>query len=204
MSLEKEIKHNCPHCNEEQTLSFYNSVNVTIEPNLKNRVLNGKLNSQICSNCKKEINIMSGFLYHDMENQLMINFKQDEDPDKLSKSKILNDLKDKGYIYRNVNSYPELIEKIKLFDLKINDNIIDKVKAELLIMLSTSLKEVIGETDDSEINIFFDEYEKGLFKKKLLFIFFLHPSQIMKIDYNLKKLNQQDRQKLFDLEILRN
>lgn len=203
MSLEKQIKHNCPHCNIKQTLNFYNSVNVTIQPNLKGRVLNGKLNSQQCPNCKKEINIMSGFLYHDMENQLMINFKLDEDVDELSKSKILSDLRGKGYIYRNVNSYPELIEKIKLFDLKLNDIIIEKVKSDLLIILNSSLKDVLDKTEDSEINIFFEKIKKSFFKKKLSFVFFLNPSQMMEIDYDLKKMNKIERQQLFDLNTLR-
>jgi hypothetical protein len=204
MSLEKQIKHNCPHCDIEQSLSIYNSVNVTIQPDLKSRVLSGKLNSQPCSNCKKDINIMSGFLYHDMENRVMINLKLDEGDDELSKSEILKNLKDQGYIYRNVNSYPELIEKIKLIDHKLNDSIIENIKSELTVMLSKSLNAVVGETDDSEINIFFDKIEKSLFKKKLSFLFFMHPSQIMSIDYDLKKLSKQDRQNLYDLDVLRN
>ncbi|WP_425077917.1 CpXC domain-containing protein [Psychroserpens sp. S379A] len=204
MSLEKQIKHNCPHCNTEQNLIIYNSVNVTIEPSLKSKVINGKLNIQQCTNCKKEINIISGFLYHDMENQLMLNFSPDSDADQISKSEMLSELKEKGYIYRIVDSYPALVEKIKLFDLKINDKVVEKVKSELSLMLNSSLNEVVGKTDESEINIFFDKYDKGLFKKKLSFIFFLHPSQIMKIDYNIKKLSKKDRAKIFDLETLRN
>ena len=29
---------------------------------------------------------------------------------------MFQDLKDKGYIYRHIKTYPELIEKIKIFD----------------------------------------------------------------------------------------
>ena len=133
----------------------------------------------------------------------MINFKQGEDNDEISKSELLEGLKDKGYIYRNVNTYPELVEKIKIFDSKMNDQIIEKIKSELLIMLSVSLKEVIGDTDESEINIFYDKLEKSLFKKKLSFVFFLHPSQMMKMGYSLKKLSPDDKRQLFDLESLR-
>lgn len=203
MSLESEIKENCPHCSVEQTLIFFNSVNVTLQPNLKIKVLNGKLNSQQCSNCKNEINIMSGFLYHDMENQLMINFKVAKGDDELSKSEILSDLKGKGYIYRSVNSYPELIEKIKIFDLNLNDIIIEKVKSNLLLILRSSLKEVIAEADNSEINIFFESIKRRFFVKKLSFVFFLNPSQLMEIDYGLNKLNKIERQQLFDLDSLR-
>ena len=203
MSLEQQIQHNCPHCNTIQDLKIYNSVNVTIEPELKNKVLQGKLNSQQCTNCKKEINIVSGFLYHDMVNQLMINFSPDSDNDKISATKMLEDLKEKKYLYRVVDSYPKLVEKIKLFDLNMNDEVVERVKLDLKQILSASLKEAIGETEDAEIHIFFDKYIKSLFKKKLSFVFFLHPSQMMQIDYEIKKLSKLDRDNLFNLDTLR-
>jgi hypothetical protein len=202
MGLEKQIKYNCPHCSIEQTSRYYNSVSITNQPELKDRVITGKLNTQQCSNCNKEVNFMSGFLYHDMENRFMIDFNQNEGADELTKHEISEHLNDMGYIYRKVHSYPELIEKIKIFDSNLNDEIIDELKLGLSVMLGNSLK-VAGESKDSQINIFFEAFTKGSFKKKLSFIFFLHPSRRMKMDYDLKELNQNNKQKLFDLEVLR-
>lgn len=204
MSLEQQISYSCPHCNSKQSLQFYKSVNVTLQPELKSKVLSGQLNSQTCNHCHKEINIMSGFLYHDMEQRLLLTFNPDKVDTDTSISDMIAEFGDKGYIIRIVNSYPKLVEYIKLFDLQLNDQVINIVKKALLTTLRTSLKEVTEVNEDTEIHLFFDAYEKRIFKKELSFIFFLHPSQMMKIKYDLKKLSKSDRHLLFDLESLRN
>lgn len=204
MSLRNQIVQNCPHCQHSQELFFYQSVNVTLDSSLKQLVLDGKLNSQSCSNCGKEINIVTGLLYHDMEKRIMLHFKEDFDTDELNDFKRFQDLKDRGYIYRHVQTYPALIEKIKIFDMELNDLVVDTIKAELSETLKSSLKEVIAEdTEALEINLLFEKYEKSLFKKQLCFLFFLHPSQMMQTSFSLKSLDKTKRRELFNIEALR-
>ncbi|WP_299333945.1 CpXC domain-containing protein [uncultured Psychroserpens sp.] len=206
MSLEQKRLSNCPNCGSEEQLTFYSSVNVTIQPELKTKVIKGQLNDNTCSNCKKNINVVSGFLYHDMQNQIMINFKTEDtndDSEGISGSEILKDLKDKGYIYREVFSYPKLVEKIQIFDLKLNDQIIDKTAEGLKLMLSESLKATVEDPEDYKVNILFNSIKKGLFKKKIQYYFFTHPSQMMQIEYDFKNLTKEDRIKLFQFDSLR-
>ncbi|AXG72122.1 CpXC protein [Kordia sp. SMS9] len=204
MSLQNQIVQNCPHCQHSQELFFYKSVNITVDPSLKQLVLDGKLNAQLCSNCEKEINIVTDFLYHNMEQRIMLHLKENVDTDELNDFERFQDFKDRGYIYRHVQTYPELIEKIKIFDAGLNDLVVDSIKAELSEILMSSLQEVITEdTEELELNLFFDTYEKSLFKKRLLFVFFLHPSQMMQTSFSLKSFDKTKRKELFNLEALR-
>ncbi|MCB9033460.1 MAG: hypothetical protein H6553_06465 [Chitinophagales bacterium] len=46
----------CPTCNTKQQLNYYQSVNITLQPELKQKVLDHQLNLQRCSHCNNQIN----------------------------------------------------------------------------------------------------------------------------------------------------
>lgn len=203
MSLSKIITQNCPNCNSEEQIKLHQSVNVTIDPGLKNRVLNGKLNTVNCSNCKREIDVISGLLYHDMKSKIILELKVTDEQDE-GKSKILEEFKSKGYICREIYSYPELVEKINVFDNNLNDLVIESVAKKLKIMLEESFKEVTNDDSDVNMYIFFKKIEKGIFKKKISFHCFSHPSQMMEVKYDFKNLTDYERKNLNNMEALRN
>ncbi|MCS3867266.1 hypothetical protein J3D55_000182 [Chryseobacterium ginsenosidimutans] len=204
MSLNNRIKQNCPHCNFEQELEYYQTVNITLQPELKNKVLSGKMNENVCSNCKKEINIVSGFLYHDMKNQIMLELSiaNEEEKDE-GKNKIIENMIAQGYIYRKVYEYEKLIEKINIFDSKLNDLVVEKVSGKMKNMLDESIKEVAEINGDFNFKVFFKKIETGLFKKKISFYCFSHPSQIMEMKYDIKNLETNEKNNLYNIEILR-
>ena len=194
MSLSNSTIINCPSCNAEQKIDYFSSVNVTVDPSLKEKVLSAKINYQTCTHCKSEINPMSEFLYHDMEKKILLFLKIDEN----SREDVsFDDFLEKGYIIRIVTNYPKLVEKIKLFDNNLNDKIIEKIENEI----QGTFKEVIK---DNTLHVFFEKIEKGLFKKKIVFQCFTHPSQLMQIKWDFKQLSKEDNKDLFNLEILRN
>ncbi|MCD9853410.1 CpXC domain-containing protein [Epilithonimonas sp. JDS] len=204
MSLNNKITQNCPHCNFEQELEYYQTVNITLQPELKNKVLSGKMNENICSNCKKEINIVSGFLYHDMKNQIMLELSMtDEEVNDEGKNKIIENMVTQGYIYRKVYEYEKLIEKINIFDSKLNDLVVEKVSNKMKNMLDESIKEVAEINDDFNFKVFFKKIETGLFKKKISFYCFSNPSQIMEMKYDIKNLETNEKDNLYNMEILR-
>ncbi len=189
---------NCPFCSTPQTVNVYQSVNVTIDPSLKEKVIKGTLNDKNCENCGKEISIVSGFLYHDMEKKVIISLNTSENQEAgIASSEENPFLKQKGYIIREVFTYPELIEKIRIFDLNLNDNVIKQVGDDYKPMF----KEVIK---DIELHVFFEGLEKGLFKKKLVFVCFTHPEQMMKLKQPIKNITKEQQQLLYNLDILRN
>ncbi len=203
MSLSTIINENCPHCNSIQEIEFYQTVNITVNPSLKDKVLSGKLNSKICTNCHQEINIFSGLLYHDMENRLMFEIKVSDKVDE-GKADVLNEFKKNGYIYRQVYSYPELVEKIHIFDNKLNDSVIENVSNRLKVMLDESLKNIKETDPEISFNVIFKKIESGFFKKKIVFYCFSHPSQMMEMKYDFKNLTESEKKNLYNIEVLRN
>ena len=62
----------CPNCNKEFEFGTYDSINVTLNPDLKKDVLNGNIFKCRCPNCNEEGPLIYPFLYHDMEKHFMI------------------------------------------------------------------------------------------------------------------------------------
>ncbi len=205
MSLSNKIKQHCPHCNHEQELIYHQSVNITLDPEMKNKVLAGKLNQNFCINCNKEINIVSGFLYHDMKNQIMLELavKTEEEDKEESKKAVIQDLISKGYIYRVVDEYERLVEKIHIFDNKLNDIVVQKIADKMKNMLDESIKQVKETSADFNFNVFFHKLEKGLFKHQIYFYCYDHPSQVFEMKFNLKNLEEEEKNNLYNLDILR-
>lgn len=56
----------CPNCSNRQEIEVWESINVTLDPALKERLFNGTINSFKCSICTYETEIETSLLYHDM------------------------------------------------------------------------------------------------------------------------------------------
>lgn len=73
-SLFKE-KILCPKCNSVQETEIYTSINVTVDPTLKEPFLNKKINWMKCVSCDTEVFIPIEFVYHDMNKEFLVIFK---------------------------------------------------------------------------------------------------------------------------------
>jgi len=120
----------CGKCNNEINIDYYDSVNVTVNPELKGKVLKGEINSGVCSKCGTTNQIVGPFLYHDIVIKLMVwvypkenKIKVDEIKERISKQfqetnqdspRIVTE----GYIQTVVFGIEELVEKLKEFDRK--------------------------------------------------------------------------------------
>lgn len=63
--LKENEEINCPLCKQRHLMTFYNSINIQINPELKNKVFNREIN---CFPCEKGIGYLLGqFLYIDNE-----------------------------------------------------------------------------------------------------------------------------------------
>lgn len=204
MSLANKSLQLCPHCQSMQEVNYYQSVNVTINPELKQKVLSGTLNINICTACKKEISIMSGFLYHDMTNRIMLELALDKNAVDEGKDNIIRELVSKGYIYRKVHEYGRLTEKINIFDQRLNDKIIADIAARMTGALKDSLKKVGQDPETVMFTVIFDKIEKSLFKKEIAFHCFMQPGQRMQIKYNLKRLYLDEKRDIYNMDLLRN
>ena len=64
--------HRCPRCTYEQEVVVWDRVDVTAEPDLKERLLRKQLQTFDCENCGETLSVSDGLLYIDQENSLLI------------------------------------------------------------------------------------------------------------------------------------
>ena len=72
MTKTNSEKIECTNCKHSFLVTLYDSINVDHNPELKEQLLNNKLNKAICPKCKKEDKANIPILYNDMQNEIMI------------------------------------------------------------------------------------------------------------------------------------
>lgn len=140
MSLQRSEKITCPGCGEEHDFEMWNSLNTMLDPDMKEKLLSKEMFQFICPNCGYTANVDYGFLYHQMEDRIMIYYIQDEDEiektikmitgvayDSFEMSEVLQKAK-REYLYRIVLSQNDLLEKIHIFDNRRDDRMIEIMK----------------------------------------------------------------------------
>ncbi len=65
-------KITCPTCNNEQECSLYSSMNVTLNPLLKEKVSKNDYNNLLCEQCGEITHIEMDMLYHDMDKKFIV------------------------------------------------------------------------------------------------------------------------------------
>ena len=176
MSKFKLEQLSCPRCNHAQEVPTWDSINVTLNPQLKVHLFANEINTTTCSNCGYHAMIGKDLLYHDMQVGVMI-FEQYSNHDIMDQLEILkqhcppNAFRD--YRFRIVKSRRGLIEKILIFEAGFDDRVVELMK---LIVISHAddldarddqdvLLYYCGSNERQELlfRIFVDETEKGVY-----------------------------------------
>jgi hypothetical protein len=124
MSVPKQSPIACSHCKTEQPFAMWESLNVTLHPELKDKLLANELTLFTCNHCGWSGQVVYPFLYHDMAEKLMIWFWPAEgEPD----TKVLPEAM-KDYRLRIVGHRNDLREKIYLFDAGLDDRVLEFLK----------------------------------------------------------------------------
>ncbi len=76
MSLPEKIEIECPKCGEKRDTVVRRSVNVTLDPKLKEDLFNGRLNVFHYQKCEEEAFVPTDLLYHDMDKKEFV-FRRD-------------------------------------------------------------------------------------------------------------------------------
>lgn len=133
MSKYHTIFLECPACHRKVEYVYWDSVNTSLDPELKEKILDKSI--FLCScNCGHEGFLFHPILYHDMEKNLMIQYVQPEDVydaiksfDEFGKNEIISNGIKKIRL-RIVTDINYLIEKIHIFDMGLDDKIIEIIK----------------------------------------------------------------------------
>ena len=138
-------------------VEIWNTVNATLDSELKKALVKGELNVFKCDKCGIETEIPNYLLYHDMDKQVMIWLmypKEDGSiPVELAPTEDLFVQLPREYRFRIVRSRLELVEKILILDDELDDTIIEVLK--LLISREKSSENIEieeGKNMGSDIN----------------------------------------------------
>ncbi len=64
----------CPRCGHEQELEVWQSLNVTLDPELKDRLRAGEINAFTCAQCGHRAIYDEPILYHDMQLRFCVQY----------------------------------------------------------------------------------------------------------------------------------
>lgn len=131
-----ESEANCPSCKKTWQQTVYSTVNVTLDPELKKRVLSGDIFKFKCPHCGHLGHGQYDCLYHDMQKVMMISLVGGDaaviEKKKAALKEGLAELPHRDlYCLRIVTSVQDLWEKIFIFDASLNDGIVELLKVIL-------------------------------------------------------------------------
>ena len=80
------VQMECPRCHHTQEVEYWRSLNVTVDPDRKEKLLSGEINVFLCEQCSYRSFLAAHFLYTDMEKKfsvLLVNWQLVKDEEYL-------------------------------------------------------------------------------------------------------------------------
>ena len=121
----------CPRCHYDSPMTVWNSIIADLDPELKEKLLDGELYHWKCEVCGLEIDVPFETLYHDMEHRFILFFSPwNEEKNKYNEIEVSvpSGMEFKDYTFRSVFGINELREKISILESGINDIAVERMK----------------------------------------------------------------------------
>lgn len=156
MSKQRKITYKCEFCGKPFDTVIYDSVNVDLDPELRDKILNGSLFMHECPHCRKKNAILAPMVYHDMKNRFMI-FSGDYEYvysgyESTENKYIPKDVAD-SYRYVGATNYEELTNKIIALENSLDHRIVELVNCFTGIKLNEKISKERGmEVDAVRLN----------------------------------------------------
>lgn len=129
MSIIKESMAPCSKCGEKHSVTVYKSINVSENPELKDKVRSGELFLWECPHCGQMNLARYETLYHDPASKLMFwLFPEGELSETQMQAITMHTKAMGGYMLRRVNDMGTLMEKVLLTDAGLDDVVVEMVK----------------------------------------------------------------------------
>ncbi len=140
MSLARTEKIKCPGCGKEHDFTVWDSVNTTLDPEMKAKARSGEMFRFVCPDCGAVTNVFYQCLYHQMEDQVMIYFVPNGPVDEAVN--MFRKTDDQmmaavaaAYKKRVVTQPNDFMEKLKILDAKLDDRTIEVMKLIIGVVL---------------------------------------------------------------------
>ncbi len=164
----------CPKCSKKVEIKAYESINVTLDEQIRKKVMDEDIFCFKCENCKKKFEVTYPFLYHDMQNKLMIYFIPNPDISTIDTTPIKKKSMLKEIDKRIVTSLNDLKEKILIKDFSLDDMAMELTKLAVSKVHEKKDKKKIQsiyfckidkKTNKLMFAIFFENHKKPIFKE---------------------------------------
>ena len=129
MSIINEALAPCTQCCQQQKITVYRSINISDNPELKDKVKDGSLFLWECPHCKQVNLAKYETLYHDPVAKLMVWLIPSGEISETQMQSITMHTKAMGgYTLRRVNDMGSLMEKVLISDAELDDVVVEMVK----------------------------------------------------------------------------
>ncbi|MCD8287787.1 MAG: CpXC domain-containing protein [Porphyromonadaceae bacterium] len=129
MSEIRTITIKCPYCHAKRKMNVWSSVNVDLNPELREKVFSGELFAYRCPCCGKMTRVDYDMLYHDMTHHFMLFYEACKPDDFNYKPLDIPSLPGtESYIFRHVTGIRRLREKILILEKGLDDIAIERWK----------------------------------------------------------------------------
>lgn len=129
MSITATALAPCSRCGEKTEITIYKSINISENPELKEKIRNGSLFIWECPHCRQANLARYETLYHDPEQKIMIWLMPSGELSETQMQAIANHTRAMGnYRLRLVKDVGALMEKILIFDSGLDDMAVEMCK----------------------------------------------------------------------------
>lgn len=191
----------CPKCGKEYEITTWDSINATIDPELKERLYHNEIFKYECPHCHQQYSIFYPCLYHNLEKKFMV-WLMDETTEKDLENikEVIKEFKGE-YKLRKTKTILEFLEKARIFEDESDDRIIEMVKmycenqaieskkaeASKIVNTMYNLKdkeivEIVTITEDDNIKMHIDIDEFNEAYKLVMNIYKINPDEFVYID----------------------
>jgi len=74
MTMQRSIELDCPKCGEKKSVILYDTINVSLDPSVKDKLFKGEINTFQCEKCQEEVFVPIPLLYHDMDKPFLVQY----------------------------------------------------------------------------------------------------------------------------------
>ena len=129
MSIISQALAPCSKCGQQQTVTVYRSINISENPELKDKVRDGSLFLWECPHCGQVNLARYETLYHDPAAKLMVwRIPEGEISETQMQAITMHTMAMGGYTLRRVNDMGSLMEKVLVSDAGLDDVVLEMCK----------------------------------------------------------------------------
>ena len=118
MSKNHKMEIQCPKCRRRSSFTIWDSVNVSLNPELKEKIIDQSLFNFNCPSCQTDVLVQYPLIYHDMDRKLWFSsgsFAAKSESEVNMAEMLISKLRNDGYTIIDYQDYDDLSELIRRY-----------------------------------------------------------------------------------------